>query len=90
MHARKEGERGIQNHVRDVGPYTRVVRVAGGENCVWVSTTFKHSNFQHVRKKRPYRLSARALSSLEVSYSYIETSKITSRFAIDGLAVRRS
>ena len=56
MHARKEGERGIQNHVRDVGPYTRVVRVAGGENCAWVSTTFKHSNFQHVRKKKAIQI----------------------------------
>ena len=30
-HARKEGEPGIKNHVRDVGPYTRVYgRKCGG------------------------------------------------------------
>ena len=28
MHVRKEGEPGIQNHVSDVGPYTRVGNVA--------------------------------------------------------------
>jgi hypothetical protein len=29
----KEGEPGIQCHVRDVGPYARVGRVADRENC---------------------------------------------------------
>ena len=33
MYARKQGERGIQNHMRDVGPYTRVGRVAACDNC---------------------------------------------------------
>ena len=47
-HARKEGEPGIQNHVRDVGPYTRVGRVAGGENCAWASTTFERSRSTRV------------------------------------------
>ena len=32
-HKRKEGEPGIQCHMRDVGPYTRVGRVADRENC---------------------------------------------------------
>ena len=43
MHARKEGEPGIQNHVRDVGSYTRVGSVADHENCTWVKTTFEPS-----------------------------------------------
>ena len=42
-HARKEGEPGIQNHVHDVGPYTWVGRVAGGENDAWASTIFERS-----------------------------------------------
>ena len=37
-HARKEGEPGIQNHVRDVGPYTRVGKVADRDNCMWERT----------------------------------------------------
>ena len=31
----KEGEPGMQCHVRDVGPYTRVGRVVDHENCAW-------------------------------------------------------
>ena len=34
-HTRKEGAPGIQCHVCDVGPYTRVGRVADRENCAW-------------------------------------------------------
>ena len=41
-HARKEGEPGIQNHVTDVCPYTRV-SVADRENCAWARTTFEPS-----------------------------------------------
>jgi hypothetical protein len=40
---RKEEEPGIQCHVRDVGPYARVGRVADRENCAWVSTIFVRS-----------------------------------------------
>jgi hypothetical protein len=40
---RKEGEPGIHCHVRDVGPYARVGRVADRENCAWVSTIFMRS-----------------------------------------------
>ena len=35
----------------DVGPYTRVGRVADRENCVWVSTIFEHSGSIRVEKK---------------------------------------
>ena len=52
--------------------------MAGGENDAWASTIFERSRYrvQHAGcKRRPYRLSARALSSLEVSYSYIRNSK---------------
>ena len=37
--------------MRDVGPYTRVGRVAGRENYAWVSTIFKHSGSILVKKK---------------------------------------
>ena len=34
----------MQCHVRDVGPYTRVGRVADRENCMWASHIFKRSS----------------------------------------------
>ena len=43
--------------------------MAGGENDAWASTIFERSRWC---KRRPYGLSARALS---VSYSYIRNSK---------------
>ena len=50
--------------------------MAGGENDAWASTIFKSSALvQHGCKRRPYRLLARALSSLEVTYSNIRNSK---------------
>ena len=39
---RKEGEPGIQCHVHDVGPYTRVGRVADRENCAWAGKVYGH------------------------------------------------
>ena len=51
VHARKEGEPGIPCHVRDVGPYTRVGRVVGRENCVWVSAISEHSCLTRVKMK---------------------------------------
>ena len=36
MCMRKEGEPGIQCHVTNVTPYTRVGRVAGGDNCTCI------------------------------------------------------
>ena len=50
-HARKEGEPGIQCHVRDVGPYTRVGRVADRENCAWASAISERSGLTRVKKK---------------------------------------
>ena len=50
-HTRKEGEPGIQCHVRDVAPYTRVGRVADHENCVWASAIFERSGLTQVKKK---------------------------------------
>ena len=46
-----ENERGIQSHVRDVGPYTRVGRVADRENCAWASAIFERSGSIQVRRK---------------------------------------
>ena len=51
MYARKEGEPGIQSHVYDVGPYTRVGRVADRENCAWASAIFEHSGSIRVGMK---------------------------------------
>ena len=51
MHARKEGEPGIQYHMHDVAPYTRVGRVADRENRTWASVIFKHSGLTQVKKK---------------------------------------
>jgi hypothetical protein len=48
---RKEGEPEIQCHMRDVGPYASVGRVADRENCAWVSTIFMHSGSVWVKKK---------------------------------------
>ena len=41
-HTRKEGEPGIQCHVRDVAPYTKVGRVADCENCAWAGSIYPH------------------------------------------------
>ena len=37
--------------MRDVGPYTRVGRVADCENCAWASTIFERSSSIRVKKK---------------------------------------
>ena len=44
-------------HVRDVDPYTRVGRVADGENCTWASTIFKRSGSIWVKKKATLTIS---------------------------------
>ena len=62
-HARKEGEPGIQNHVTDLCPYTRVGSVAGRENCAWARTTFEPSGSMRVGRKAT-RVSARVERSL--------------------------
>ena len=59
--------------MRDVGPYTRVGRVAGGDNCVG-EHDLASALVRQGCKRRPYGLSARVLPSLEVSYSYIRNS----------------
>ena len=50
MYARKEGEPGIQNHVSNLGPYTRVGSVADREKCAWAGTDYVHYHahaFEH-------------------------------------------
>ena len=37
----KEGGPGLQCHVHDVGPHTRVGRVVDRENCAWASMIFE-------------------------------------------------
>ena len=37
-------EPGMQCHMRDIGPYTRVGRVADHENCAWASHIFERSS----------------------------------------------
>ena len=44
-------EPGIQSHVRDVGPYTRVGRVVDRENCAGASAVFERSGSMWVRRK---------------------------------------
>ena len=37
--------------MRDIGPYTRVGRVADRENCAWASVIFERSGSIRVKKK---------------------------------------
>ena len=43
--------------MRDVGPYTRVGRVADCENCAWASVIFYHSGSIQVKKKATLTIS---------------------------------
>ena len=43
--------------MRDVGPYTRVGRVADRENCTWASAIFEHSGSIWVKKKATLTIS---------------------------------
>ena len=67
----KRGKPGIQCHVHDVGPYTRVYRKGGGS---WKLCVGKF-NFQALLfdtgEKESYWQSARVVQSLEASRSYI-------------------
>ena len=47
----REGESGILSHMCDVGPYTRVGRVADSETWVWARAIFEHSGSVLVRGK---------------------------------------
>ena len=62
MHERKEGEPGIQNRVRDIGPYTRVGMVVDCENYTLARTISSSLAHNHVSEKEGYlhSLSARA------------------------------
>ena len=62
-HTRKKSEPWIQNHVSDVGPYTRVGSVADRENCAWARKTFEPSGSMRVRRNA-IRVSARIERSL--------------------------
>ena len=54
---KEEGEPGIQCHVCDVGPYTRVGRVADREICAWASAIFKRSGSIRMKKKTTLTIS---------------------------------
>ena len=43
--------------MRDVGPYTRVGRVADRENCMWASAIFERSGSVRVKKKATLTIS---------------------------------
>ena len=43
--------------MRDVGPYTRVGRVADRENCAWASAFFERSGSIRVKKKAALTIS---------------------------------
>ena len=43
--------------MRDVGPYTRVGRVADRENCAWASVIFERSGSIRVKKKATLTIS---------------------------------
>ena len=43
--------------MRDIGPYTRVGRVADRENCMWASTILEHSGSIAVKKKATLTIS---------------------------------
>ena len=43
--------------MHDVGPYTRVGRVADRENCAWASAIFKRSGSIRVKKKATLTIS---------------------------------
>ena len=45
----------------DVGPYTRVGRVADHENCTWASTIFERSGSIRVKKKATLTISERSM-----------------------------
>ena len=77
MHARKEGEPGIQNHVTNVCPYTRVGSVANHEYCAWARTTFEPSGSMRVRRKTT-RVSAGVERMSNAGVRYIEHSIIAS------------
>ena len=46
--------------MRDVGPYTRVGRVADCENCAWASAIFERSGSIRVKKKATLTISERS------------------------------
>ena len=66
LSARKEGEPGIQNHVYDVGPYTKGTVRKGVVKMTRGRVRFPNAVVQHGCKRRPYELSARAFSSLKI------------------------
>ncbi len=60
--------------MRDVGPYTRIGRVANHENCMWASAIFERSGSIQVKKKATLTISE-AVQSLEALHSYISSTK---------------
>ena len=51
IHEKERGEPGIQSHMRDIGPYTRVGSMTDRKNCAWVSVIFERCGLIWVRKK---------------------------------------
>ena len=84
MHARKEGEPGIQCHMHDVGPFTKVERVADRENCTWASAISKHSHLTWVKKKAILTISEGSTILAELKPT------MTNGFEIEGLVARQA
>ena len=73
----KRGGPGIQNHVHDVGPYTRVGRVAGGENDAALSFNMGVKEGHTDGNYLPWRSHT----------ATFETPKTTSKFVISSAAI---